>query len=347
MEILESVIFESIPEDRIDEENGVIQGVRVLGAISRNNRRYTEQAMREAVGLYEGRGVKLDHPDRDRPNKDRSVLEGFGELRSVRYDPREQAIYADHHFPKKHRFAEAYLDNCKRFPKQLGFSHNAEGEFKMSNGTQIVEAINDVYSVDLVDSPATNKGIFESEDKSVKKKTIKEVLEDSSESTLGTRAVLLEGLANGNIQAEIEVDLVESETPDESITQALRAGILSIFEQEQDADKIATCLVALLGEPPSPGDTDTIESLQRQLDDMVAENDVRRLLESSHVSVDDDLVEALKPLNKNQRQALIARIERQATTPRPTRPARSAPVSESVSTDYEKRWTKALEESKS
>ena len=67
---------------RVDRQAGVIRGVRVLGRISKNGREYTAEAVRNAVGLYEGRAVNLDHPDS--ANRDRSVSSRIGWLSGVK-----------------------------------------------------------------------------------------------------------------------------------------------------------------------------------------------------------------------------------------------------------------------
>ena len=45
----------------------------------------------------------------------------------------------------------------------LGFSHHADIIVRKSNGKTVVESIDKVHSVDLVNVPATTKGVFESE----------------------------------------------------------------------------------------------------------------------------------------------------------------------------------------
>ena len=47
---------------RVDRENGIIRGVRIIGLTSRNGRRYKPEALRQSIGLYEGVRVFQNHP---------------------------------------------------------------------------------------------------------------------------------------------------------------------------------------------------------------------------------------------------------------------------------------------
>ena len=58
-------LFEAVSADRINASQGVISGVRVLGASSKRGRFYSEQAREDAVKLYEGIGVNLNHPEEE------------------------------------------------------------------------------------------------------------------------------------------------------------------------------------------------------------------------------------------------------------------------------------------
>ena len=315
--------------------------------------------MRGALGLYEGRGVKLDHPDRSKPGSDRSVREGFGELRNARYDSQSCAIYADHYYPVNNAFAREYVESCTRFPLQLGFSHNANGEFTNDGDTQIVESIDDVYSVDLVDSPATNRGIFESEGSHVATKkttekqplTVKSLLEKGGRGKSKIRQRLIEQIDAGNVDGDTEVAAVEGDAdkanPDK---QALRTAVNAVIDDPTlSADQASDAIATMVAEPPAAvtagTDGPTVESLETKIEDLTAENAVRRLLESTNIDIDDELVESLKPLSQEQRKALIERLEVPAKQePSRKRPARSAPLKESnqPAEEYASRWAEKL-----
>lgn len=150
---------------RVDTKAGIIFGVKVLGKHSRNRREYSDRAMDQAAGLYEGKGVFLNHPDRNDPNADRQIADRFGRLVNVRR--KGDAVYADLHYLTEHPLAAQVAEAAERMPEQLGLSHNADGKMVRRNGKSIIEEIVAVHSVDLVTSPATSGGLFESQQKGI------------------------------------------------------------------------------------------------------------------------------------------------------------------------------------
>lgn len=139
-----------------DEGEPVLRGVRVLGEDSRNRRRYTQQAMQDALPLYEGAKVYLDHPDH--PTDTRKVDTLFGRL----FNPRIEngGIVADLHYNPAHPKAKAILWFARNDPSALGLSHNAMGQGETRDGVFEVHKIHSVRSVDLVAEPATTSGLF-------------------------------------------------------------------------------------------------------------------------------------------------------------------------------------------
>lgn len=172
--LTETVYQESI--ERIDVENGVLYGVKVLGENSRNRRRYVAKAMREAAPKYEGVNSYVDHPDRSSLSEDRKFASLSGVLRNPRY-VEGKGIFADLHLLKEGTFFKGIIEAAQKFPKSVGFSHVAEGESHIDGDTEIIESIREVFSVDLVTSPATTAGIFES----TQRDTIREATESLPE----------------------------------------------------------------------------------------------------------------------------------------------------------------------
>lgn len=169
MQLLETTYSES---PKVDREAGVIAGVKVLGRESSNGRTYSDRALADASKLYESVKVNIDHPDKSHPNAERKFIEGFGELRNCRID--KDGVFADLHYVKAHPHAAVFAEAAERFPKQFGLSHNADGDETNRGGKRIVESISQVRSVDVVGRPATNRGLFESQETTVKK-TIREI----------------------------------------------------------------------------------------------------------------------------------------------------------------------------
>lgn len=154
---------------KIDHANGIIRGVKILGKVSKNGREYSEAAMKQAVGLYEGTRVNFDHPDKATPNASRSVKDWIGELRNV--SKKGDGVYGDLHLIKSHPHAAAVMEAAEKFPTKFGLSHNAVGPTRRDGNKTIVEGLQSVRSVDLVQNPATNNSLFESVQGDTKLKT--------------------------------------------------------------------------------------------------------------------------------------------------------------------------------
>lgn len=144
----------------LDRDNGVIRGVKIIGPESRNNRRYSESALRKAANLYEGQRVNVNH---GRGSGDRALSDRFGKLVNVHVA--ESGLVGDLHYFKTHAMARQVEEAVERpdLRDTMGLSHNAEGRTRREGGKQIVEEILAVHSVDLVADPATTKSLFESE----------------------------------------------------------------------------------------------------------------------------------------------------------------------------------------
>ncbi|MES2342308.1 MAG: hypothetical protein V4597_11565 [Pseudomonadota bacterium] len=141
----------------VDVAAGVIKGVKVLGLVSDNGRRYLAAAVATAAPLYEGKGVYLDHPSR--PHEQRSARDRIGWLEHVRVE--SDGLYADLHLLTSDPAAAKILEAARKRPELFGLSHNAEGKGEQQDGVFVVSEITEVRSVDLVADPATNKSLFE------------------------------------------------------------------------------------------------------------------------------------------------------------------------------------------
>ena len=157
--VLEFFDFAS-PQRKIDKENGVVSGVKILGVKSRNNRVYPLETLRDAAPLYENAKVNVNHPDGS-PNESRKYQDRVGSIKNVTLQ--ENGLYGDFHFNPKHPLAEQMLWDAEKAPENFGFSHNVEAVVRLENGAQVVDKIVRVRSVDLVADPATTSGLFESQ----------------------------------------------------------------------------------------------------------------------------------------------------------------------------------------
>ena len=163
----------ALAEASVDTDTGVISGVALLGRISRNDRVYSEAAMRQAAELYRDVGVFVDHPTsseiRDRDGV-RSVRDLAG--RVLRATVSGNFVRGDIQVLRGHAPGDLVLALAERMPGVVGFSHRATGTTSRdSSGTEVVDAVTAVASVDLVADPATVNGLFESliESKGAKK----------------------------------------------------------------------------------------------------------------------------------------------------------------------------------
>lgn len=148
---------------KVDAERGVIRGVKLIGFESRNGRVYPPKVLKEAVHLYEGSKVNVDHPERD-PAQARKYGERFGVIRNAHF-VEGKGIYGDFHFNPKHELAGQLVWDAENNPESLGFSHNALLRLgPLQNGKQMIESIVSIRSMDLVADPATTTSLFESED---------------------------------------------------------------------------------------------------------------------------------------------------------------------------------------
>lgn len=184
--LVEAELFEAfIPGNgkphKVDREQGIIYGVKVVGKSSPNTHGvrnvegtdYTEQALKGAISLYEGIKVNVDHPSREKPNADRSAYDRIGKLVNVRIE--EGELYADLKLLTKHPLAERLMEAAEKMPDCFGLSHNGYGKGAVKGDRYVITEIPEVRSVDVVADAGTVSSLFES--RHMKKKTLKSVLE--------------------------------------------------------------------------------------------------------------------------------------------------------------------------
>lgn len=154
----------------IDREKGIVRGVRVLNAESRNDRVYPEPVLRAALKLYANLPVNVGHhynpatmlpvevppPDRFGRLGPEPVIESGG-------------ITADYlQFNPKHPFAEQFLWACEHQPDLYSFSplHRVKWAQKRDGKDRLVaESILEAASADIVSDGGTTSTIFESRTK--------------------------------------------------------------------------------------------------------------------------------------------------------------------------------------
>lgn len=144
---------------KVDAAAGVIRGVKILGSVSKNGRRYSEAAISKALALYEGARVNVDHAAT--ATAARGYGDRIGHIASVRRE--KDGLYGDLHYNPKHRLAEQLAWDAEHSPQNVGLSHNVMASTKRKGSELVVEEVIRVLSVDLVADPATTNGLFESD----------------------------------------------------------------------------------------------------------------------------------------------------------------------------------------
>jgi hypothetical protein len=238
---------------RVDRAAGVVFGVKVLGLVSDNGRKYLPAAVTKAARLYEGLAVYADHPHR--PHDQRSIDDKIGWLANVRSEP--DGLYADLHLLTSDARTAKVLEAAEKRPELFGLSHNAEGKGKHQGGTFVVEEITSVRSVDLVSEPATNKSLFEG----ITVKTLKQIIEASA-CKPALKTALLEMAGN----AMCEDDLPMADAPVEDAGPAdgrslLAQAVAALIQSSDPADHELGMKVMKLLKPeteePTPEDDES------------------------------------------------------------------------------------------
>lgn len=164
---------------RVDEEAGIVYGVKILGNRSRNKlppssvphgQQNAEMAFplstrARAHVLMEGAVVNWDHSSTGA--KETALAARFGWLTGVREDEVGDCTRADLHYLREHVHARQFLSIVKQNPKLCGFSifgGATRPKTKDSEGRWIVPEITSVKSFDLVADPANTMGLREAMD---------------------------------------------------------------------------------------------------------------------------------------------------------------------------------------
>ncbi|MFH1605125.1 MAG: hypothetical protein ABIH03_14610, partial [Pseudomonadota bacterium] len=336
------VVQSSPLEVRVDKDAGVIRGVRILGAESRNGRTYTLEAIRGAVGLYEGQNVNYDHPPKGAPDQERQFGDRAGWLRNVREIG--GGLSGDLHYLKSDPRADKLCEAAERRPESFGLSHNAEGRVVKKDGKTLVEEITRVRSVDVVADPATTRSLFESIENNdlnqgvtTMPKTMRQIADAHKTSKRGKALVrFLE--QDGLPMAELPVEAPATD-PNAEIAAAFEKAAMSILkklftgemDEAEGLGKIKELLgkkeevVADAGEVTTPAP----ESLQADVARLRSEIAIRDQLQESGVKISPARVKALVPLEPAERKELVeswkvAELKSQGFHERVPRPASTA-----------------------
>ena len=181
--------------------SNVLNNVRILGWVSRNNRVYPKDVVAKNLHKYEGAIVNIDHPTREGPRK---YEDRFGRIHNVRME--QDGIYGDLVYNPEHPLAKSFKWWATNDPKAIGLSHNITAKTKYSpDGFETITDIDTVDAVEVVSDPGTTNGLFEHYTKSLENKMSDEKQED-----------LVRKLDKGvNIKIEAEDDNIPDKKDDD------------------------------------------------------------------------------------------------------------------------------------
>lgn len=303
-----------ISSERINEAEGKITGVKVIGFTSRNGREYLPETLQRGLSLYEGAKVYSDHKIGGR-----SIHERWGRLVNCQF-VEGKGVVGDLEFLKTSPMTPHILEAIRRFGDS-GLSHDAEGIVEMRNGKNVVTKLERVYSVDFVEDPATNNNLFESVQ--MKKKLLATLREGIDQKTV---AMILANLAESKLVAE---DAEFEPTSDavqvqEAVGQALAVAVSGAATIEEGLKKVTALLGADAEElratvKEQADKLTTLQTENTQLKEQASKSAEKSncvtLLESMGREVTDVRVDALLALPQDKRGRLAESWPAKATRP--------------------------------
>jgi hypothetical protein len=144
------------PDLEVDCATRMVRNIVLSGGDSRNGHRYSEQALRDAAGLYVRKPVFLDHAANPARPHERSTRDLVGAIAAARY---EQGRLRGDVQVLDTEAGRTFLALLQGDSPAVGMSHVVLAQ-RGSDPTAI-ERIHDVVSVDAVVFPATTRGFRE------------------------------------------------------------------------------------------------------------------------------------------------------------------------------------------
>lgn len=248
--------FESIAEDRIDREKGVIRGVKLLGLRSKNKRTYDTKGVREsALKLLPGSPIYIDHPPT--ATTSRSYRDKFGVVGKKVEHRIGEGYFGDIHFNPKNNVAEQFIWDVLHAPNTFGMSINSSVNYAddgrpNKGGDKVVESIQVLRSLDVVTRPGTTDGIFEQEEveeeimdlKTLSEKhpeLVKEIL--ASNSKTATEQAELEAAKKEAADLKARLDAMEAENAATKMKADVTKDIGKVLEGVEIEEELMASIV--------------------------------------------------------------------------------------------------------
>ena len=302
-ELLESEsVFSEVTEAMIDREKGIIRGVKLLGLRSKNKRNYDTPGVRKNAGkVLEGARIYIDHPPTattPRSYRDKiAVVEGDVEYRAG------SGHFGTIRFNPKHPVAEQFVWDVMHAPKSFGMSINASVKMGStdSSGDIAVESIDTVRSIDIVTTPATTEGLFESEQieeeeimdlQTLREKhpeLVKQLVQESTTDATEQAALTAAKQEAADLKARLEA--MESERAAEKLKTEVTTEIGKIFEgvkiEKSLLDEIVECACEQTDRTKFKSVLSKISPMLVEIDDEEEVDDTEPVVKTAKESVEE------------------------------------------------------------
>ncbi|MCH8828831.1 MAG: hypothetical protein IID45_04560 [Planctomycetes bacterium] len=140
----------------VEEETRIVRNIALTGLHSKNGYVYSEQALRDAIPLYDGKPVFLDHARSSARPYDRSTRDLVGSIVNPRFE--HGRVRSDIQVLETES-GRTFLALAAAKNSAVGMSHVVLAERSADRTT--VEKIHDVISIDAVVFPATTTNLRE------------------------------------------------------------------------------------------------------------------------------------------------------------------------------------------
>lgn len=158
-ETFQEAFEQALSEVEIDHDNLILKNVVILGPISTNKRKYSVETQQKALPLLEGIRAYVNHPRMNEMSEPRDMRDLVGEHKNVRVVG--DRTVSDLHLLDNAAVRDVVLPVAESKPHLIGNSIVARGKMvREKDGTDNVEEILAVRSVDIVTEPATTKSLF-------------------------------------------------------------------------------------------------------------------------------------------------------------------------------------------
>ena len=221
-------------QDAITRRKNVLNDVHIAGFISDNGYSYSKAAYKNAVQLYEGASVYINH------SYESDLKDKFGYLKGV-YFKEESGLWAKEFVMNEaHPMVPQVLWWADNAPNKIGFSQVVT--VTVPTDSTEADAILRVRRVDLVADPATVKHLFENKQLDTVKPPVqspKEETMDLSKLDIKTlqdsRPDLVELITNQATAAEREFSDAIQRIPEICRTDAIKQVIKVATKENRDA----------------------------------------------------------------------------------------------------------------